>query len=198
MIELPESPAPNGVSATLIDFGITMRPALGGAVQRVSRAGSRFRVDLSFPPMVGDDARKFIARLLKAKREGEIRVEFPLLDVAQGLAGSPVVDGAGQLGTSLTLRGLTPFYAFKEGFWLSIVDAAGQPYLHNVQSPAVADGSGVVTVTIEPPLRAAFADGATVLIERPVVQGFIDGPEFGWSINVARHYGLGVTIEEAA
>lgn len=197
MIELPDNPAPNGVSASLIDYSLTIRPATGGPVQKVGRPGSRFRAELSFPPMVGETARKFIARLLKAKREGELRVEFPLLDVPQGIAGSPVVDGAANAGTSLPLRSLTPFYVFKEGFWLSLVNAAGQPFLHNVTAPAVADADGNVTITIEPPLRFPFPDGATVLVERPVIQGFIDGGEMGWSINVARHYGLGVTIEEA-
>lgn len=197
MIELPELPAPNGVSATLIDYGLTQRPATGGAVQRVGRPGSRFRIDLSFPPMVGDDARKFIARLLRAKREGGIRVEFPILDVDQGIAGSPVVDGAGQTGTTLNLRGLTPSYLFKEGFWLSIIDTAGQPYLHNVTAPATANGSGQATISIEPPLRFPFPNGATVMLENPVIEGFIDGGEWSWDINVARHYGLSVTIEEA-
>ncbi|QQN73957.1 hypothetical protein [Croceicoccus sp. YJ47] len=198
MIELPDDVVPNGVSASIIDYGITLRPATGGATQRVGRAGSRMRVDYVFPPMVGDKARRVIARLMKAKRVGGIRMPYYLLDVPQGIPGAPVVDGSGQAGTSLSLRGLTPHYAFKEGFWLSIVDENGLPYLHNVGAPAVAGADGLVTLTVEPPLRWPFADGATVLVAQPVVEGFIDGGEWSWDINTARHYGLSVTIEEAA
>lgn len=198
MIELPALPAPNGVNAFLIDFGLTLRPATGGAVQRVGRAGSRFRVELTFPPMRGSDAKLFISRLIRAKREGGLRVDFPLLDVPQGSPGAPVVNGAGQSGTSLALRGLTPGYVFQEGYWLSLIDASGQPYLHNVTTGGTANGSGLVTLSVEPPLRYPFADGATALVAQPVVEGFIDGNEWGWSIDVARLYGLSVTIEEAA
>lgn len=196
MIELPEKPAPNGITPTLIDYSVTQRPATGGAVQTVSRPGSRFRVAVSFPPMKGDTARAFIARLLRAKREG-LRLKFPLLDVDQGAPGAPVVDTAGQAGTSLKIRGLNPSYLFKEGFWLSIIDTAGQRYLHNVTAPAVADGAGKTTIQIEPPLRFPFPDGAQILMQ-PEIDGFIDGDEWGWSIDIARHYGITVILEESA
>lgn len=196
MIELPDSPAPNGVSPTLIDYGLILRPALGGAVQRVDRAGSRFRAEVSFPPMRPDTARRFISRLLDAKREG-LRIEYPLLGVSQGIPGTPVVDGAGQTGTTLAVRGLTPRYAFKEGFWLSIVKA-GQHYLHNCRSNAVAGGDGATTVTITPPLRTDFPDGAAIHLAKPMIEGLIDGNEWSWSIPVERLIALQVTIEEAA
>src|SRR3546814_10400759 len=73
--------------------------------------------NISFPPMLPSVSRIFIARLLKAKREG-LRIPYPLIDVPQGAPGSPVVDGADQSGTTINLRGLTPGYAAKEGYWL--------------------------------------------------------------------------------
>lgn len=197
MIELPDLPAPNGVSPTIIDYGIIQRPPTGGAVLNVGRPGSRFRIQLKFPPMDGDDARKFIARLVKAKRVGGIRAKFPILDVDQGLAGSPVVNGAGQAGTILAVRGVTPHYLCKEGFWLNAFDTMGQPYLHTASAPSVADASGLIILNIEPPLRFPFADGAKVELEKPVIEGFIDGGEWSWDIDLARHYGIAVTIEEA-
>lgn len=198
MIVLPDGIQPSGIKLALIDYGLTLRPALGGAVQRVSRAGSRYRADVSFPAMKGSDARRLISRLLEAKRAGLLRITFPLLDETQGIPGAPVVDGAGQAGTSLNIRGLTPYYGFKEGFWLSILDAAGQPYLHNCRSNVVASSAGLATIAIEPPLRAPFANGATILLATPVIEGFVDGGEQSWDIDVERIYGMSVTIEEAA
>lgn len=197
MIELPSTPAPNGVTLSLLDFGLTLRPATGGAIQRIGRAGSRFRAELTFPPMKATTARQFISRLVKAKRVGGLRVEFPLTDISQGSPGSPVVNGAGQSGTTINLRSMTPGYVFLEGYWLSIVDASGQAYLHSVQAEATVNGTGFVSVVIEPPLRYPYADGAQVLVATPVIEGFIDGGEWSWDINTARHYGLSVVIEEA-
>lgn len=197
MITLPESPAPNGVSPRLLDYGSIMRPALGGAALRIDRAGSRFGAEISFPPMKPDLARVFVSRLLDAKSEG-LRIEFPLIGVHQGYPGSPVVNGAGQSGKSLAIAGLNVGYAFKEGYWLSIEDADGQHYLHNCRSNVVADGSGEATIVITPALRVPFADGATIHLAKPMIEGLVDGEDWNWQIPVERLIALVVPIEEAA
>jgi len=196
-IELPPKPAPNGMSPTLLDFGLTLRPATGGPVLKVGRPGSRFRIEFSFPRMVPDVARRFISRLLEAKRAGHLVLPLPLLGVNQGVPGTPVVDGAGQAGTTLALRGCTPNYLIKEGYWLTIVDASGQRYLYNSRTTTSADAGGNITFGIEPPLRHPFPDGATVKLAKPEIEGFIDGGEMSWSVDVARFTGLSVVIEEA-
>lgn len=196
MIELPTSPAPNGVAPKLIDYGFTMRSPTGGSSLRLDRAGSRFAAEISFPPMKADTARVFVSRLLEAKSEG-LRIEFPLLGVSQGNPGSPVVDGAGQAGKTLNVRGLTPGYVVKEGYWLSIVDANGQHYLHNARAVVTADGSGDAALSITPALRVPFADGAVIHLAKPMMEGLVDGDGFNWQIPVNRLIALAVTIEEA-
>jgi hypothetical protein len=143
------------------------------------------------------EARVFVSRLLDAKSEG-LRIEFPLIDVDQGLPGSPVVDGAGQAGKTLDIRGLTPYYGFKEGFWLSIEDASGQHYLHNCRSNLVTGSDGKATIDITPALRTPFADGATIHLAKPMIEGFVDGNEWSWQIPVDKLIALSVPIEEAA
>ena len=197
MIELPADPAPNGVSPSLLDYGMVLKPSTGAAASRLDRKGSRFRLDVSFPPMKADAARVFISRLLRAKSEG-LRIPFPLLDVPQGSPGSPVVDGAGQTGKSLDVRGLTPGYAVKEGFWLSIEDASGQHYLHNVAAAVRAASDGTATLTITPELRTPFADGATINLAVPMVEGFVDGNAWQWAVPVEKLIALSFPLEEAA
>lgn len=199
MIELPALPAPSSVSPALIDFGFVQRPALGARATRIERAGSRYRAEIGFPPMRADVARVFVSRLLRAKSEG-LRVEFPLLEVSQGAPGSPVVDGAGQAGKSLAIRGLTPHYAFREGFWLTVIDdAAGDEtgrYLHNCAENVRANADGEATIALAESLRAPFGDGATVLLARPTIEGFVTGEEWQWQIPVERLIALSVPIEE--
>lgn len=196
MIELPASPAPNSVAPHLIDFSILLRPATGGAVTRIDRPGSRFAAEFAFPAMQPDIARVFIARLLKGKSEG-LRMPFPLLGVSQGFPGSPVVDGSGQSGTTLVVRGLTANYVAKEGWWLSIEDADGQHYLHSISAGFAADAAGAAEVNIWPALRTPFDDGATIHLARPMIEGLVTN-DAQWTLPVTRLIEIGFTIEEAA
>lgn len=196
MIELPENPAPNGAVPSLLDFGMTLRSSTGAGSLRTNRKGSRYRVTFSYPPMAPATARVFIARLSKAKRDG-LRMPFPLLE-PQGAPGSPVVDGSGATGHTLPVKGLTPGYAAKEGYWLSIEDANGQHYLHTLSATAMTDGSGEATWTVEPELRVPFEDGDTIHIAKPMIEGFVLGDEWSWSIAVDRLIRLEFALEEAA
>lgn len=195
MIEFPDNIAPNGCTPSLIDYGGVLRSAIGGASQSIDRLGSRFRVELSYPPMEDDDGRVFVSRLIRAKREG-LRVEYPLLSVDQGLPGSPVVDGAGQTGFNIAVRNLTANYSGYEGFWLSI-ERAGQHYLHNATANFTADALGDAVIPISPALRVPFLDGDIVNLAVPKVEGFIAGDEIGWQMSLAHHISFGVVIEEA-
>lgn len=195
MITLPTTPAPNGIELSLLDYGAILRPPGGGAVQRVNRKGSRWRASVSLPPMLPAEARIFISRLARAKFEG-VRLELPLL-VDQGAPGAPVVNGAGQAGTTINLRGMTNGYVVAEGYWLSIVNAAGQHFLHCVTASVTVAG-GLAAVGIVPELRTSFADGATVHLVAPQIEGFVDGEEWSWAIPLDRFVRIEFPIEEAA
>lgn len=195
MIEFPDNIAPNGATPTLVDYGGVLRSAIGGATQKIDRLGSRFRVELTYPPMSEVDGRIFVSRLIRAKREG-LRVEYPLLSVDQGLPGSPVINGAGQVGFALSVRGLTPNYVGKEGYWLSI-QRAGQHYLHNVAANFAASAGGIASITIFPALRIPFLDGDIVNLGKPMIEGIVDGDEIGWQISLAHLIEFSVTIEES-
>lgn len=192
MIELPASPAPNGMEPALLDYGMVQR---GASSLRVDRAGNRWRIGFSYPPMQPDTSRTFTGRLTRAKRDG-VRIVLPLI-VPQGAPGATVVDGAGQAGTSLAVRGFNLGYPVKEGFWLTIV-SDGAAYLHQVTETVRADAGGLATLVIEPSLRAPFADGDTVELAAPFIEGFVDGEEWGWSVPVNRLVSVGFAVEEFA
>ncbi len=196
MIELPDYAVPNGAEPALIDYGMNLRPATGAAVQRVDRKGSRYRAEISLPPMKPERSRVVVSRLVRAKSEG-IRIPYPLLE-AQGAPGSPVVDGAGQAGTSLAIRGLNVGYSLKEGYWLSIEDADGQHYLHNCGSNVRVGSDGLATITITPALRVPFADGAAIHLAVPMIEGFVDGEAWSWAVPVNRLIAVSFPLEEVA
>lgn len=195
MIEFPDNIAPNGCSPSLVDYGGVLRSAIGGATQKIDRLGSRFRVDLTYPPMTEIDGRIFVSRLIRAKREG-LRIEYPLLSVDQGLPGSPLIDGAGQTGFALVAKGFTPNYVGKEGFWFSI-ESDGQHYLHNVTANFAADDAGEATIDLFPALRIPFADEDVLHFAKPMIEGLVDGDEIGWTLSLAHHIEFSVAIEES-
>jgi len=193
MIVLPTSPRPNRMDVDVLDFGTIQR---GASSLRVNRPGGRHRITFTWPTeiMRPPISSGFVALLKRGKRQG-VRIPV-LLPRSQPAAGSPVVNGAGQSGTTLSVRGFTPSYAIGQDFWFTIVDASGVGYLHTVVEAATANGSGVASLQIEPPLRAPFADGAQVNITAPFVEGDLVGESFSYGFDSLRQVPLTITIEE--
>lgn len=197
VIDLPDWPGAASATPTLVDFGGVQEGATGGAAQAIDRQGNRWAWDIAMPIMEhDDDGRLWSARLVRGQRLG-VRMDVPLGAGNQGAPGlAVVVDGAGQAGTSLAVRGCNAGYVAREGYWLSIVDAAGNHYLHQMAATVMVGDAGTATLPIEPMLRHPFADGAAVHLAAPKVQGLLVGNERSWTINTARHVGIGFTIRE--
>ena len=197
MIELPAGVVPNAIAPALMDFGATQEPSSGAETLRIDRPGNRYRVQMSLPPQrMAGHGRVIVSRMIRAKREG-LRVPFHLVGVNQGIPGAPVVDGAGQKGMSIALRGLSPHYAAKEGYWLSIVDGE-QHYLHNVAGTVIAGADGRAVLPLSEMLRAPFADGAKVHLARPMIEGMLAGDEQQWEYSLAYNVAIQFEIRETA
>jgi hypothetical protein len=195
MITLPTGVTARSVKASLLDFGFINRPSSGAPAQRYDRLGSRYSMEFELPPLPGDVARVVKARLTKAKRDG-LRMPVPLMGGQQGSPGAAVVDGTDSVGTLLKLRGLTPGWFAREGFWLNVTDADGALYLHDIAEPVRAASDGTAELTLGIPLRCVLADGAAVRIANPVIEGLVTS-EVGWSDPVGRIVsGIAFTVEE--
>lgn len=196
MITLPASPAPNSASPELLDYGAILRPATGAKILRVNRAGSRYSIQIGFPEMPVETAQVIISRLQEAKRVG-LRIPYPLVRVSQGSPGSPLIDGTDSAGTVMKLKALTPHYIVKEGYWLTVVDADGVYYLHNVRGTVRAGADGKATLQVEPPIRAPIANECVVLLAKPMVEGLVTST-VSWPTDVDGIVALSFTLEEAA
>jgi hypothetical protein len=195
VIDLPPWAVPNGASPSFLDFGGVLRPSTGAGLLRVDRLGSRYKVKLSFPPFTDQaQGRIIVSRLIRAKRMG-LRTEYPLV-CPQPLQDG-VVDGAGQAGTTLRIRGLYRGTLVREGFWISVVRASGQHFLHNVAGEVEADADGRLALPLSEMLRWPFADGDQVKLVRPMIEGIVDGDEQAWSLSIEHFVGIEFTVEEA-
>lgn len=194
LVDLPASPGPRAVAWQLLDFGGTLRGALGGASQRVNRLGSRWAVSVSLPALTPAQARSWSAALTSGLRNG-VRWRVRQVGTPVGAPGSVLVAGAGQSGLALDVDGLTAGYFVKAGQWLSVTTSSSS-YLYQAAATVQADGSGVATLALEPALRVEPADNDPVALAAPVIEGLLaDVP--GWSLGPNRlASGFSFTIEE--
>lgn len=191
MIELPDFAVPGSMAATLVDAGFTQRGVQ--SLARIDRKGSRYKMAFTFGPYHPEQGRVMVSRLIAAKQEG-IRVELPLLH-HQGSPGAPLLNGAVTTGREIVLDGLTPGYFCKEGFWLSL-EKSGQHYLHSVRTGGRANASGQLTVTLNEMLRTNFADNTVVHLAKPMIEGLVEGDEWGWSVAVDQLFPIEFMVEE--
>ncbi len=192
-ITLPTDPAPRMVTPRLITARSEIRPAFGGSIQRRERMGSRWAFDFVLPPMSAALNLDWINLLAEADT---CIMNIPEIGITVGSPGTPLVNGAGQSGSSLIVDGLTPGYTVAKGKRISFT-VSGLIYSYQTTAAVTADGSGNATLAIRPMLRASPADNTAIDINPAKVEGYATVPDGGFSIGMNRlAEGLGFTIEE--
>ncbi len=165
---------------------------ISGAIQTLSRKGSRWKTRMTFRNLSGSDRADLQAFI--AKMDGQTH-RMRLEDygrVRYGAATSPqsvLVDGAGQTGSTINLDGATASVTnfFKAGDYLSFNNE-----LHMVTGDASSDGSGDLAVSIAPPIRKPTDDNDEVQIFSPFgVFMMMNAPRW----NTESSYISSITIE---
>lgn len=172
-VTLPNCPPPSTFEIELVRSVIDLRPAFGGPVQRIERLGSRWRAVLSFETMTSEQSRAWSDVDVEADT---VRWAVPQLEFAVGSPGSSVqVDGSGQTGNVLKLKGLPAAYEARKGQWFSVI-TGGVSYLYRVRADATASGAGLAEVPVQPLIRAAHLNNDAVNVAAPIIEGFVVGP----------------------
>lgn len=192
IVTLPICPPPVDATFTPVSFATDMQGPLGGAAQRVLRLGDRFRVELAWAPMEYDDARKFLARLLRAAAS-PVAVQFPQRGL-KPLSPGAVVAVANASLSSVQVSGGTPGFLLKEGQFFSLA-SAGRRWVHNLQQDVQLDGSGAGVLPINPLLRVAPATGDALEFVAPVLEGFVD-QSWNWTVQMLVRVGLKIAVTE--
>lgn len=193
-VELPDWPAPASAVPGLVDFGATLRPPTGGATQRHNRLGNRFRLSVTMPAMKYKTGRLWVARLIRAQTEGA-RMEWPQQGFDPGTPGAVAVDGSGQAGALLAVRGAEPGYAFREGQFFSIL-TGGRPHVTMVAAEVLAGSDGKALLPVAPMLRVPHLDGDPCEFGRPIIEGAVIGEDREWQLALAGFMAIEFAIEE--
>ena len=160
-----------------VNFSGTQEGTLGGPSLPIPRLGDRFAVDISTSQLRQDsDSRLLIAALFQATTD-DARIRFQQPNRRRsGFAA--VIDGAGQSGRTLTVRGLPARAAFDQGEFFSLIHN-GQRYVYMTAGAAIAGADGRAAVPIWPMLRALTIDAATCEFIAPYIEGQLIGFDKG-------------------
>lgn len=195
-VALPTCPMPDSIQPFLRDFGGNLTPFLGGPEQRINRLGTRFGVRYTMPPLEGADARAFVARLVRGRFD-RVLMPWPVTDFDPGDPGNPTINANYSGGSAIVLEGLDVSYTILEGQFFSIVHA-GRRYMHMSTGNASPDGSGVVVMSIFPPLRTAVSIGDVVEIASPMIEGMVSpGDELGWQYALTSDTAISFSVVES-
>lgn len=190
VLTLPTDPAPAKMAIAMVSAKNTLTPANGGAEQELLRKGTRYALTFSMPVMTYVQSMEWDDLMA----EGDtvlMRVFQPGLVIPN--PGAPLVKGAGQAGTSLTIDGLPNGYVIRKGQFLSVV-SAGQRFLYRAKASATSV-AGTATIPLRTMLRRPPNDNDVVEIAQPMIEGFVR--DLGeWAVGVDRLVGLQFTVRE--
>ena len=171
--------------------------------QVMQHQGARWEAEITLPPMQRADAEEWISFLFALQGQyGTFLLGDPLGATPRGSAattpGTPLVNGAGQTGSTLAIDGL-PISAtnyLRAGDYIQL-GSASSSRLYKVLENASSNASGEATPSIWPPLRESPSDNAAVTVSNTKGVFRLATPDTSFSINEASFYGVTFTAFEA-
>ena len=156
------------------------------AIQTNALTGDRWSGSYQLPPIKDESIKAewetFFAKL--SGRSGRFYVTPPFRSTPRGAgSGTPVVNGASQTGTSLVLS--VPD-ALNVNNWLmkgDYIELPGTSQLCVVLENANTNGSGAVTLSIAPALRASPTNGGAVRVQSPRALCMLVDDESVWDVS---------------
>lgn len=149
---------------------------LSGQVQTVELPGARWLLSIEWPPLQRGDADIWEAFMARLRGQANRFTAWDFLrPVPRGTyRGTLTVSGAvAQGATGVTIAGGGASQTLLAGDKLSI---GGE--LKMIVQDATANGSGVISCTVEPPFRAAVSNGASVQWNKPAALFMAVEPEW--------------------
>lgn len=168
--------------------------------QIYNHSGQRWEAEIQVPRMKYEKAEVWISFLLSLNgMSGTFLMGDPMRKTTRGvLGGTPVVNGASQVGSSLTIDGCSTSITgwIKAGDYIQL-GAASTATLHKVLQDVNTDASGQASLDLWPSIRTAPADGATVITSNCVGRFRLNSGQQEWSVDNALIYGITFAAIEA-
>ena len=163
--------------------------------------GSVWQTTVTLPPMHRSDAGAWQSFFMQLNgRFGTFLLGDPDAKSPLGNALADIhVNGSHSVGAyDITMDGFNASVTnvFKKGDYVQFGSGATSK-LHMVVGDVDSNASGEATVPIEPPLKTALSNNATVLYTNTKAVMRMDSNELGWSADRLSHYGITFSCTEA-
>lgn len=180
-------------------FSGNQEGSLGGPSLAIPRMGDRFALDVQTGQLRNDASGLALVAALTQATTLDALFSFLQPNLPNpSVIGGAVVDGAGQSGSRLVVRGANPGAAVAVGRFFSIVHG-GRRYVHMVAAASTIGSDGRATISIWPMLRFRTTDADVVEFDEPKIEGQLIGFEAkGATFQGVRTNPLGFTIQERA
>lgn len=191
---LPGCPLPDTATPRILSVRNELRSASGGSLQRLARKGSKYAFDFVLPRMGYADS---LAWMGLRSEVGLVVMAVPQHDLDLGAPGLDVrVNGAGQIGSSLSVDGVQPNYVMRQGQFLTHLIPTRPRRIYCCRETVTADALGRLTIPLETMLGWPPADNDQIQIADPTIEGFPVLDPGAWSTDFGREVGLSFSIEE--
>lgn len=165
---LPDTP-PEKQTWRTISASNVLDPAFGGDELELQRKGSKYEFSYDYGEM--DYVESLEWSDLSVEGETVIAPIFqPGLDT--GEPGLPVINGGGQIGRYLRLRGLAAGYVLRKGQFLTVFDGGIRHFTYRASALVTAAADGTVVVPLYTLLRRPHAEASVVKIKKPLIEGY--------------------------
>lgn len=160
-------------------FSGNQEGALGGHDLPIPRMGDRWTAVVSTAQLRQNaDGRALLAALTMATTlDARMPIAQPHVPVLPG-GSAPVVNGADQAGSTVSVRGVPGGTLLEQGRYFSILHL-GIHHVHMVAQATTVPSDGTVAVPIWPQLRFLTIDGERVFFDVPMIEGKLVGFEKG-------------------
>jgi hypothetical protein len=192
-ITYPSTPKPQGMAWRLVMPAQTNVSDWTGRRQTMSSGRGWWECQITFPPIVGTSRinawRAFIAKSRGAANDFQVPVD----PVAQSAStATPLVNGGSQTGRTLNTDGWPlSTTVLQAGQYVTINNQLLQ-LTENVTS----NGSGVATLTFEPPVRVSPSDNAAIEYKNPFcLMYMVEEPTL--SVEAGYVYSLSLNLRES-
>ena len=162
--------------------------------------GSVWQTTVTLPPMKRDDADEWQGFFMQLHgRYGTFLLGDPAAKTSQGAEDSaPTVNGAHSVGAyDIAIQGAkVSSTVFKKGDYVQFGTGATSK-LHMVVADITSNASGNATLQIEPALKSALSDDATITYSSPKAVMRMDNNDLGWSADEISVYGISFSCTES-
>lgn len=202
-LSFPASIGPSSIVLRSNDVVALSQSPFSLSQQVIVHPGQRWEADVTIGRCKRDQAAAWIAFLLSLRGYlGTFLMGDPDWAAPRGTSsvtpGTPVVNGAGQTGSTLAIRG-APNSA--TGYLLAgdciQIGSGSTARLHRVLTDVSTSGSGTATLDIWPALRYSPTDGATVTLTSPRTVFRLAAPGSSWEVDSISSYGISFSCVEA-